>query len=112
MDEMNPYESPLMKIETNRTPQKTMKATIGVFAVVLLTPIAFAVACRASCGLAMEIESALYDKVDVMFVITLTLVALIMPPLITLAALIWWIRREHVAAKSQIVAERPDKTNR
>jgi hypothetical protein len=96
MPDPNPYESPKIR-QPKRA--KIAKQTIGVTAVILLTPIALAIALTASCG-------ATWGFVDLVApnyaVATFGGWAIfLVPPVVTLAFMIWWARREYIAKRNQ-----------
>ncbi len=92
----NPYESPKTPVETTG---KAVKRGMGAVAIILLTPLAVAIAFGASCTAVSAYVNATFSSVEGpsvfaawAWVISAWLVFLL-PPLATLAGMLWWLVR-------------------
>jgi hypothetical protein len=99
MVESNPYEPP--RLSQRMPPLRVAKRTIGTTAVIVLTPLAFFIACAASCGTWWMVEYDLYHFVMPLTLAVIAAAVLLLPPTVTLVAMIWWARREYLATPSQ-----------
>jgi len=93
MPEANPYESP--KSEQPLKPGQIVKRGLGVATILLLTPVAVAIATRASCAATMLVVDALPGRQYALAFVVGWLVFLV-PPILVLAGMVWWARRTYL----------------
>jgi hypothetical protein len=105
MDE-NPYQSPRDPVAM--TTSKVVKRGLGVGAILLLTPVAIAIASGGSCAAVIAYVGATLPGIEGStnrWLINAWIVSgwsvFLLPPVATLAGMIWWAVQAHRRAKQK-----------
>jgi hypothetical protein len=104
MSEPNPYDPP-----QSPQPRQIVKRGLGVGAILLLTPVAVGIAAAGSCAAVFPVVDAT-PRGAYFLAFVLGWSVFLIPPALTLIAMLWWATRRHRQLKvAAIKAARPDK---
>src|SRR5690242_9927224 len=88
--EQNPYESP--KVPNSRKPSSVLRRSIGAVVILLLTPVAVAIAFGGSCAATFAIlnTNIFGQNYGLAFLVGWSI--FLIPPALVLVAMVWWFR--------------------
>ena len=97
MTKLNPYEPSRV---TQPARRRVAKKTIGLTAVLLLTPVAVAIAALGSCGITFVVVDSIPMN-DYAAAFAIGWLVFLLPPITAFVGMMFWARREHRAKKPQ-----------